>query len=206
MAAHRLVVASLFLCCLAEICYGKVLFSSLKRTLDVTASPKQGQVLLSGVDKISGTWALNKTFPAGTDSSYKTIKLKLCYAHISQLDRAWRKTVDDLSKDKTCQHKMLAMPYNAANKTVHTFEWLIERDVPQATYFVRAYAFDSSDVQVAYGQSTNANKSSNLFEINAISGRHVSLDICSVCFSAFSVLSLGVFFYIEKRKGKSQKQ
>jgi hypothetical protein len=101
---------------------------------------------------------------------------------------------------------MLAMPYDAANKTVHTFEWLIERDVPQATYFVRAYAFDSNDVQVAYGQSTNANKSSNLFEINAISGRHTSLDICSVCFSAFSVLSLGVFFYIEKRKGKSQKQ
>ncbi|PNX63474.1 hypothetical protein L195_g053523, partial [Trifolium pratense] len=43
MAAHRLVVASLLLCCLAQICYGKVLFSSLKRTLDVTASPKQGQ-------------------------------------------------------------------------------------------------------------------------------------------------------------------
>jgi len=43
MAAHRLVVASLLLCCLAEICYGKDLFSSLKRTLEVTASPKQGQ-------------------------------------------------------------------------------------------------------------------------------------------------------------------
>lgn len=206
MAAHKLVVASLLLCCLSELCYGKDLFSSLKRTIDVTASPKQGQVLLSGVDKISGTWALNKTFPAGTDSSYKTIKLKLCYAPISQKDRAWRKTEDELSRDKTCQHKMLAIPYNASNKTVQTFGWLIQRDVPQATYFVRAYAFDSNDKEVAYGQTTNAGKSTNLFEINAISGRHATLDICSVVFSAFSVVSLGVFFYIEKRKGKSPKQ
>lgn len=43
MAAHKLIVASLLLCCLAETCYGKVLFTSLKRTLDVTASPKLGQ-------------------------------------------------------------------------------------------------------------------------------------------------------------------
>jgi len=127
----------------------------------------------------------------------------LCYAAISQKDRAWRKTEDELSRDKTCQHKMLAMPYNASNKTVQTFEWLIQRDVPQATYFVRAYAFDSNDKEVAYGQTTNAGKSTNLFEINAISGRHATLDICSVVFSAFSVVSLGVFFYIEKRKGKS---
>jgi len=43
MAAYKLVIASLLLCCLAERCYGKDLFSSLKRTLDVSASPKQGQ-------------------------------------------------------------------------------------------------------------------------------------------------------------------
>jgi len=43
MAAHGLVVASLLIFCLAGSCYGKVHFSSLKRTLDVTASPKQGQ-------------------------------------------------------------------------------------------------------------------------------------------------------------------
>lgn len=162
-------------------------------------------VLLAGEDKISGTWVLNKTFPAGTDSSYKTIKLKLCYAPISQRDRAWRKTENELSRDKTCPHKMLAMHYDASNKTVHTFEWLIKKDVPQATYFIRAYAVDSNDVQVAYGQTTNTNKSTNLFQINAISGRHITLDICSICFSAFSVLSLLVFFYIEKRKGKTQK-
>ena len=147
------------------------------------------------------TWALNKTLPAGTDSVYKTIKVKLCYAPISQKDRAWRKTEDDLSRDKTCQHKIMAKPYDASNKTVQRFEWVIERDVPKATYFVRAYAYDSNDEEVAYGQTTDAKKSSNLFEINSISGRHASLDICSICFSAFSVVALSVFFYIEKRKG-----
>ncbi|BAT76023.1 hypothetical protein LR48_Vigan01g230400 [Vigna angularis] len=203
MAAHSLVVASLLIFCLAGSCYGKVHFSSLKKTLDVTASPKQGQVLEAGTDKITVTWALNKTLPSGTDSAYKTIKVKLCYAPISQKDRAWRKTVDELSRDKTCQHKIVAKPYDASNRTVQRFEWVIERDVPKATYFVRAYVFDSNGEEVAYGQTTDAKKSSNLFEINSISGRHASLDICSVCFSAFSVVALFVFFYIEKRKGKA---
>lgn len=159
-------------------------------------------VLIPGEDKISGTWALNKSLPAGTDSSYKTIKFMLCYAPISQQDRAWRKTKDELDRDKTCQHKIISTPYDAFNKT---FEVLVERDVPQATYFVRAYALDSNDKEVAYGQTTNANKSTNLFEVHAISGRHVTLDIVSICFSAFSVVSLFVFFYFEKRKGKTQK-
>ncbi|CAJ1943756.1 unnamed protein product [Sphenostylis stenocarpa] len=203
MAAQGLVVASLLIFCLAGSCYGKVQFSSLKRTLDVTASPKQGQVLEAGVDKIAVTWALNKTLPSGTDSAYKTIKLKLCYAPISQKDRAWRKTEDDLSRDKTCQHDIVAKPYDASNHTVQRFEWPIERDVPKATYFVRAYAFDFNNEEVAYGQTTDTKKSSNLFDINSISGRHMSLDICSICFSAFSVVALFVFFYIEKQKTKA---
>ncbi|XP_061364881.1 high-affinity nitrate transporter 3.1-like [Gastrolobium bilobum] len=204
-ASGILVVASLLLCCLAGTCYGNVLFSSLKRTIDVTVSSKQGQVLVAGFDKITVTWALNKTLPAGTDSAYKTIKAKLCYAPISQQDRAWRKTVDNLSRDKTCQHMVVARPYDASNKTLHSFEWLIERDVPTATYFVRAYALDSNAVEVGYGQTTDAKKTTNLFEIQAISGRHASLDICSICFSAFSVLSLFMFFFIEKRKSKASK-
>ncbi|KAK7330550.1 hypothetical protein VNO77_24745 [Canavalia gladiata] len=203
MVARVLVVASLLVCCLVETCYGSVLFSSLKRTLDVTASPKQGQGLVAGLDKITVTWGLNKTLPAGTDSAYKTIKLKLCYAPISQHDRAWRKTEDELSRDKTCQHKIVARPYDASNKTVHSFQWVIEQDVPTATYFVRAYAHDSNDVEVAYGQTTDAKKSTNLFEVQAISGRHASLDICSICFSVFSIVALFVFFYIEKRKTKA---
>ena len=154
------------------------------------------------MDKITVTWSLNKTVPAGTDSTYKTIKVKLCYAPISQRDRAWRKTEDNLSRDKTCQHKIVAKPYDASNKAVQSFEWLIERDVPTATYFVRAYAHDQNDAEVGYGQSTDDKKITNLFQINAISGRHTSLDTCSICFSAFSVVSLFVFFYIEKRKGK----
>ncbi|KAI4336232.1 hypothetical protein L6164_014782 [Bauhinia variegata] len=206
MAARGLVVASLLVCFLIESCYGSGLFSSLKRALDVTASPKQGQVLTAGEDRITVTWAVNKSLPAGTDSAFKTIKVKLCYAPISQKDRAWRKTEDELSKDRTCQHKIVTRPYDASNTTVQSFEWLIERDVPRGTYFVRTYAHDSNDAEVAYGQTTDAHKTTNLFEILAISGRHTSLDITSICFSAFSVLSLFVFFYIEKRKAKSSVQ
>lgn len=157
----------------------------------------------AGEDKIRVTWVLNSTIPAGTDSAYRTIKVKLCYAPISQKDRSWRKTEDLLSKDKTCQHNIVALPYDASNKTVQSFEWTIQKDVPAATYFVRAYAHDSNDVEVGYGQTTDAAKITNLFEVQGISGRHASLDICSVCFSAFSVVSLFVFFYLEKRKAKA---
>ncbi|XVF54571.1 hypothetical protein PTKIN_Ptkin05aG0191800 [Pterospermum kingtungense] len=203
MAAGGLVLASiLVLSCFAQSCYGFITLSSLQRTLVVTASHRQG-LLKAGEDKITVTWGLNQSFPAGTDSAYKTIKVKLCYAPISQVDRAWRKTVDNLSKDKTCQFNIVARPYSSANQT---FEWTIERDMPTATYFVRAYAFDAQENQVAYGQNTDAKKTTNLFEVQAITGRHVSLDIASICFSAFSIVSLFGFFYAEKRKGRKTQQ
>ncbi|GKV41962.1 hypothetical protein SLEP1_g49427 [Rubroshorea leprosula] len=202
MAARFLPFASLLLLsCLAETCHG-VLFSSLQRTLIVTASHNQG-ILKAGEDQITVTWGLNQSFPSGTDSAYQTIKVELCYAPISQVDRAWRKTVDNLSKDKTCQFKVVAKPYTNTNQS---FQWTIERDVPTATYFVRAYAYGAQDQEVAYGQTTDAHKTTNLFEIQAITGRHLSLDICSVCFSAFSVAALFGFFFVEKRKAKISQQ
>lgn len=159
-------------------------------------------VLKAGVDKIRVTWVLNGTVKAGSDSSYKNIKAKLCYAPVSQVDRAWRKTEDDLKKDKTCQFDIVEKPYNPANKTAQSFEWTVERDVPTGTFFVRAYVFNSAGQEVAYGQTTDDKKGTNLFQIESITGRHVSLDIASVCFSAFSVVSLFGFFFIDKRKAK----
>ncbi|KAE8686229.1 High-affinity nitrate transporter 3.2 [Hibiscus syriacus] len=158
---------------------------------------------MSVEDKITVTWGLNQSFPAGTDTSYRTVKVQLCYAPISQVDRAWRKTEDHLSKDKTCQFKIVEKPYVNANETL---EWTIERDTPTATYFVRAYALDENNHEVAYGQNTNAEKKTNLFDVQAITGRHVSLDIASICFSAFSIVSLMGFFYAEKRKGRKAEQ
>lgn len=159
-------------------------------------------VLKAGEDKITVTWGPNQSLSAGFDSTFKTIKVNLCYAPVSQVDRAWRKTVDNLAKDKTCQFQIVAKAYDASNRTVQSFEWTVERDVPFATYFIRAYAYNSDDVQVAYGQTTDAHKTTNLFEVESITGRHLSLDIASICFSAFSILSLFGFFVAEKRKAK----
>ncbi|KAL5544142.1 hypothetical protein UlMin_007926 [Ulmus minor] len=200
MAAKGLLASLLLFSCFAQTSYGEILFSSLQRTLVVTASPKEGQVLKAGEDKITVTWALNETFPAGTDSSYKNVKVKLCYAPPSQKERGWRKTEDHLSKDRTCQHKIVARPYSTSNQS---FEWAVQRDVPLGTYFVRAYVVNGDDHEVGYGQTTNAQKATNLFNVQSVSGRHASLDIASICFSAFSVVSLMFFFYIEKRKAKS---
>lgn len=132
---------------------------------------------------------------------YRTVKVKLCYAPVSQQDRAWRKTKDDLSKDKTCQFLIVSRPY-APGGAAERFRWTVERDLPSATYFVRAYSFDASDKQVGYGQSTDAKKSTNLFQVQAITGRHASIDIAAGVFSTFSVISLFGFFFAEKRKAK----
>lgn len=167
-----------------------------------TGLPFFSAVLKAGVDKITVTWVLNRTVKAGSDSAYKTVKAKLCYAPVSQVDRLWRKTEDNLSKDKTCQFNIVGKPYNPANKTVQSFEWTVTREIPTGTFFVRAYAFNSAGDEVAYGQTTDDKKGTNLFQIESITGRHVSLDIASVCFSAFSVLSLFGFFIADKRKAK----
>ncbi|KAK4438492.1 High-affinity nitrate transporter 3.1 [Sesamum alatum] len=199
MAIQGSFVASILLSYLVAACYGAT-FASLQDTLIVTGSPKAGQVLKGGEDNITVTWSLNTTFPAGTDSDYKTVKIKLCYAPISQQDRAWRKTEEELKKDKTCQHKIVEKPYSPS---ANTFTWTVQKDVPTATYFIRAYVHNSIDKEVAFGQTTDSHKATNLFEIQAISGRHVSLDIASICFSAFSVVSLFGFFFLEKRKAKA---
>ncbi|XP_065012581.1 high-affinity nitrate transporter-activating protein 2.1-like [Musa acuminata AAA Group] len=187
---------------LVLLCYigpsAAVLFSSLPQTLRVTASPSPGQVLHAGVDEITVTWALNQSLPAGTDTGYKKVKVTLCYAPVSQTDRGWRKTDDHLKKDKTCQFKMATRPYAATGTVTYT----VERNIPTATYFVRAYVMDASDTEVAYGQSTDPKKTTNLFDIAGITGRHASLDIAAACFSAFSVVALAFFFVVEKRKGK----
>ncbi|EYU17760.1 hypothetical protein ABFS82_04G176100 [Erythranthe guttata] len=189
-------------CLAAATCRGAT-FSSLQQTLIVTASPQPAQVLKAGEDEITVTWSLNSTFPAGVDSSYKTVTIKLCYAPISQKYRGWRKTVDNLVKDKTCQHKIVANKPYISSSSNNTFTSTVLRDVPTATYFIRAYAQNSEGDEVAYGQTTDSHKAVNLFEIQAITGRHVSLDIASICFSAFSILSLFGFFFLEKRKSKA---
>ncbi|OAY78305.1 High-affinity nitrate transporter-activating protein 2.1 [Ananas comosus] len=179
-----------------------VLFSSLPKTLIVTASPKPGDVLHAGEDTITVTWLLDRTaVPAGGDAAYEKVKVLLCYAPVSQKDRGWRKTDDLLKKDKTCQFTVVEQPYGGAT-AIANVTYTVKRDVPTATYFVRAYALDGSDTQVAYGQTTDAKKTANLFDIVAITGRHASLDIAAGCFSAFSIAALIFFFFIEKRKVK----
>ncbi|KAG6384065.1 hypothetical protein SASPL_156139 [Salvia splendens] len=201
MATKACLIVSLWISCLLATSHATT-FSSLQRTIVLTASPQAGQVLKAGEDNITLTWSLNTTFPSGTDSTYKDVTVELCYAPISQKDRGWRKTVDELAKDKTCQHNIVKKPYTSSNIT---FTWTVRKDVPGATYFVRAYALDSAGKKVAFGQTTDAHKTTNLFEVEAVTGRHVSLDIASVCFSAFSIFSLFGFFFMDKRKGKSSK-
>lgn len=149
----------------------------------------------SGIDTILVSWALNSSAAPGVDAAYKKIATKLCFAPVSQVDRKWRKFFDDSTKDKTCSLAMTTQPYSHAGNTTH---YLVAKNVPGAFYFVRAYALDAAGNQVAYGQTTNKNKTTNIFTVVPITGRHASIDIAVAMFSLFSIASLLGFFAYEK--------
>ncbi|CAO2046425.1 unnamed protein product, partial [Urochloa humidicola] len=169
--------------------------STLPKALAVTASAKPGQVLHAGVDKFTVTWSMNTTEPAGADTAYKNVKVNLCYAPVSQKDRGWRKSNDDLSKDKACQFKVTQQAYTAGGAP-GSFEYTVARDIPSGSYYVRAYALDASGTQVAYGQTGPA----AAFDVASITGIHASIKVAAGVFSAFSVAALAFFFVVENRK------
>ncbi|CAN7109717.1 high-affinity nitrate transporter 3.2 isoform X2 [Brassica rapa] len=178
------------------------LFTNLENSLEVTAKPlRDGVVLEAGKDMVRITWMLKSSGKVDGDTAFKTVEVKLCYAPISQVDRPWRKTHNELSRDRSCPHKIVSKPYD---KIPQSLNWTIDRETPTGTYFVRAYGTDVNGQEVAYGQSSDAEKTTNLFSVEGISGRHTSLDIASICFSVFSFGSLLVFLVKEKRKAKLQ--
>ncbi|KAI3970405.1 hypothetical protein MKX01_024052 [Papaver californicum] len=201
VSSSQILVFSLVLLCFLGTCYGadkKRHFADLKNVLTVDVKPSTtNQVMKAGDDAITVTWGYNQSSPAGTDADFKKFEVKLCFAPISQKQRAWRKTEEELLKDKTCQFLIVGKPYAADAQNV---TWTIKRNIPSATYFVRAYAFNSVNQEVAFGQSTDDKHTTNLFTVQAITGRHASIDICAGVFSAFSVITLFVFFFLEKRK------
>lgn len=183
---------------------GANLFSLLNRTITVSVTMDNQNTFMSvikaGTDQLHVTWGLNASaVKPGDDASYKTVYLKLCFGPQSQVDRSWRKSSDVLSKDKTCLFDITTQPYTS---TGNTAVWTVAKDVPSGHYFVRAYVADTSGETVAFGQSTNKEKTINLFTIESISGRHASIDIAAGVFSAFSVVSLFTFYFMEKHFAK----
>ncbi|EOA17431.1 hypothetical protein CARUB_v10005735mg [Capsella rubella] len=203
MAIQTLLFASLLIVSFIDSNLGGTkdrLLSELQNSLDVTAKPAQdGVVLEAGKDMVTITWKLKSSAKVDADAAFKTIQVKLCYAPISQVDRPWRKTYNELRRDKTCPHEIVSKLYD---RTPQSLDWTVQLDIPTGTYFVRAYGIDGDGHEVAYGQSSDEGRTTNLFSVQAISGGHVSLDIASIFFSVFSVVSLLVFFVREKRKAK----
>ncbi|KAG6540106.1 hypothetical protein Mapa_018561 [Marchantia paleacea] len=183
-----------------------VLFSTLERTLVVEAKIEEHDIstgeALAGVDHLFISWHLNKSFPVPVGDKYVNVKLRLCYAPVSQIDRGWRKTKDDLHKDKTCTKGIAQQKYIfSGNSTT----WRITKDVPGAVYFVRAYAVDAEGTQLAFGQTTDKAKTTNLITILPISGRTGNIDIAAAIFSVFSVGSLVGFLGLESIRTKNSK-
>ncbi|KAH8953523.1 hypothetical protein BDL97_08G031800 [Sphagnum fallax] len=184
-----------------------VLFSSLNHTLLVTAqladaSNSTLKVASAGVDTILVKWSLNASAPPGIDDNYSKVNTKLCFAPVSQLTRKWRKNSNDLSIDKTCSFDIATQNFSTAGNSVL---YLVSKTVPYAEYFVRAYVLNVEGNQVAYGQSTNANKTTNIFTVDPITGRHATIDVAVAVMSVFSVASLFTYYvgeqiYLKRKK------
>ncbi|KAL3688020.1 hypothetical protein R1sor_014329 [Riccia sorocarpa] len=204
-------VLAVALLALVSVAEAGVSFKSLNETLTVQAQIHDRATNMTfftglahvGTDDMVISWALNSSF-AGKDARYVNVKIRLCYAPVSQTDRGWRKTKDDLEKDKTCSKGITQQKYVP---TGNTTIWRITKDVPGAVYFVRVYAVDALGTELAFGQTTDKAKTINLMEIVPISGRHVSIDIAAAVFSVFSVGSLMGFLGLEaikQRKANSK--
>lgn len=121
-------------------------------------------MLKAGFDTITITWAYNTNLTV-PDTNYTTVEAKLCYAPVSQAGRDDRKTDDNLDLDKTCPFDITDALYKRSN---NTFIWTIPRDTPSATYFVRVYVINAKNHEIAYGQTTDAAKTTNLFQIDGV--------------------------------------
>ncbi len=159
-------------------------------------------VARAGVDTILVKWSLNASAPPAIDVNYNKVHTKLCFAPVSQLNRKWRKKSNDLSIDKTCSFDIATQNFSTAGNSVL---YLVSKTIPYAEYFVRAYVLNVEGNQVAYGQSTNANKTTNIFTVDPITGRHATIDIAVAVMSVFSVASLFTYYvgeqiYLKRKK------
>nr|GEW21723.1 high-affinity nitrate transporter 3.1-like [Tanacetum cinerariifolium] len=162
----------LFISCFATASYAhNVHLSALNQSIivNVTALPTSGQVLRAGVDNITIMWSYNLSFmataPDTNHTNYNTSRGKLCYAPVSQMGRDDRKTDDLLDVDKTCPVEIMQVPYQREN---NSYTWMIPSNTTTATYFVRVYIDRANKHEIAYGQSTNENKTTNLFQIDGV--------------------------------------
>ncbi|KAH7428046.1 hypothetical protein KP509_10G072800 [Ceratopteris richardii] len=193
--AIGLLLCSVMLC--GHLSQGLQRFSELKNSLILEYVAKNGTK--AGEGTISVTWKLDTAAVSAADAAfadYKNVHIKLCFGAVSQVDRAWRKTNDLLSKDKTCPYEMGAQPYTPEGGSI---TWTVTKEIPFAFYFIRAYVTNTAKEKIAYGQTSNKQRTTNLFTIEPITGRHASLDIAAAVFSAFSVISLFGFYFGEKR-------
>ncbi|PWA94859.1 high-affinity nitrate transporter [Artemisia annua] len=128
--------------------------------------PSSRKLLRAGVDSITIMWSYNVSLEStAPDTNYNTSKGKLCYAPVSQMGRNDRKTNDSLDFDMTCPVVIMRVPYQREN---NSYTWLIPGNTTAATYFVRVYIDKANKHETAYGQSTNENKTTNLFQIDGV--------------------------------------
>lgn len=216
MASCNLIAALSLLLVLPLVSAGVkpgVIFGTLSKTLVVNASINGQPISVDGtsemkygLDNLTITWALNSSF-AGKDADYKQVFFKLCFGAKSAIDRPWRKNNVDLRKSKTCKYSIKRFTYNASGGSL---VYRAVDTIPDASYFVRAFVLNTTDREagpadhaVAFGQTTDVNRTKSLFHVIGFSGRNKGITIFTICFSVVSYATLIGYFLVERSRKKN---
>lgn len=174
----------------------------------VALKPNASSVLKYNADTLTVTWKLNESY-AGNDTKYKSVFIKLCFGSMSATDRPWRKNNDNLMKSKTCKYAIKRQDYTAAGSSV---TYKLVDTIPSAFYFVRVFVMNTTVAEaslpghnaVALGSSTDKNRMTNLFTVEAYTGRSTGITIGIICFSIASYALLIGFFLVERMMKKNK--
>jgi hypothetical protein len=206
MACARVLLLAIALCVLPSLDASGVSFKSLgNATIAVrgskynpvtnTTSPLVNQTVRYE-EFIQVSW--NPLPTAKLLPEFTTAHVKLCYGPASAKNRGWRKSIDDISLDRLCKHKIIDAPWKNGTTTVI---YQLEKNLPRAFYRFRIYALNAAGDPIAYGQTNT----SSLFYFDAISGRSVGLDVAIGVLSAVSGLVLVGYFIKEQSSKKAVK-
>ncbi|KAK9825836.1 hypothetical protein WJX81_000981 [Elliptochloris bilobata] len=133
------------------------------------------------------------SMPPAAVPGVTSTSLYACYSKPSAYDRPWRQANDILSKDKQCQIVIAnGLPPHQGNAT-----WEIDENVPQATYFVRAYSL-CGQTRCAFGNSTG------FFQVNPIHNLPKEVIGATIGVMFFGPVVLTVFFLKDRVIGKTR--
>ncbi|GHP07127.1 high affinity nitrate transporter [Pycnococcus provasolii] len=178
--------------------HAATLYADIPGVIDV-ATPSVDQTTTAPFSEIQAgapSEAGNVTIALSTEedtADWSTVTLRLCYAPISQVDRKWRSTKDNVQGNTQCKQpglkKIATIPWESGTNTLeYTFQ--PSQNVAEAIYFIEALVQNANETYVAKGFSGEK----AFFQVIGWEAVDAGLITAAAVLSALSWASLGIYF------------